>query len=60
MRTLTDPADTGAVCIAMPQDVQGEAYDYPVSFFEKRVHSISRRPLAKSDAEKAAALIKRK
>ena len=58
MRTLTDPADTGAVCIAMPQDVQGEAYDYPVSFFEKRVHSIARRPLAKSDAEKAAALIK--
>ena len=57
MRTLTDPADTGAVCIAMPQDVQGEAYDYPMSFFEKRVHSISRRPLAKSDAVKAAELI---
>ena len=29
-RVLTDPANTGAVCIAMPQDVEGEAYDYPV------------------------------
>lgn len=44
MRVLTDPADTGAVCIALPQDTQAEAYDYPVSFFEKRVHRIERRP----------------
>ena len=42
-RTLTDPANTGAVCIAMPQDVEGEAYDYPVSFFQKRVHRLARR-----------------
>ena len=42
-RTLTDPANTGAVCIAMPQDVEGEAYDYPVSFFQKRVHKLARR-----------------
>ena len=42
-RTLTDPANTGAVCIAMPQDVEGEAYDYPVSFFRKRVHRLARR-----------------
>ena len=42
-RTLTDPANTGAVCIAMPQDVEGEAYDYPVSFFRKRVHKLARR-----------------
>ena len=33
MRTLTDPADTGAVTICLPQDVQGEAWDYPQSFF---------------------------
>lgn len=58
MRVLTDPADTGAVCLAMPQDVQGEAFDYPVSFFEKRVHRISRRPLAEGDAEVVAELIK--
>ncbi len=43
MRVLTDPANTGAVCIAMPQDVEGEAYDYPESFFRKRVHRLARR-----------------
>ena len=42
-RVLTDPANTGAVCIALPQDVEGEAYDYPVSFFKKRVHRLARR-----------------
>ena len=58
MRVLTDPADTGAVTIALPQDVEGEAYDYPVSFFEKRVHRIERRPATKEmlqDAVKAFA-----
>lgn len=44
VRVLSDPADTGAVTIAMPQDVEGEAYDYPLSFFNKRVHRIERRP----------------
>lgn len=43
MRVLTDPADTGAVTLALPQDVQSEAYDYPVEFFRKRVHAIERR-----------------
>ena len=33
MRVLTDPAETGACCIALPQDVEGEAYDYPAYFF---------------------------
>ena len=42
MRVLTDPVKTGAVCIALSQDVEGEAYDYPDSFFEKRVHRIRR------------------
>ena len=41
-RVLTDPANTGAVCIAMPQDVEGEAYDYPESFFKKRVWRLER------------------
>ncbi len=59
MRVLTDPADTGAVCLAMPQDVQGEAYDYPESFFAKRVHRIARRSLASSDAAVAADMIRR-
>lgn len=42
MRVLTDPTDTGACCIGLCQDVEGEAYDYPVKFFEKRVHRIVR------------------
>lgn len=46
MRVLTDPADTGAVTLALPQDVQGEAYDYPEDFFRKRVHHVERRPLS--------------
>ncbi|ROR08668.1 3D-(3,5/4)-trihydroxycyclohexane-1,2-dione acylhydrolase (decyclizing) [Erwinia sp. JUb26] len=42
-RVLTDPAETGAVTISLPQDVQGEAYDFPEYFFQKRVHRIERR-----------------
>ncbi len=60
MRVLTDPADTGAVCIAIPQDVQGEAYDYPESFFAKRVHRIERRPAADYAVEEAVNLILKK
>ncbi len=57
-RTLTDPANTGAVCIAMPQDVEGEAYDYPVSFFRKRVWRLERRPATEAALAEAAAAIK--
>nr|WP_092072211.1 3D-(3,5/4)-trihydroxycyclohexane-1,2-dione acylhydrolase (decyclizing) [Dendrosporobacter quercicolus]NSL48626.1 3D-(3,5/4)-trihydroxycyclohexane-1,2-dione acylhydrolase (decyclizing) [Dendrosporobacter quercicolus DSM 1736]SDM38523.1 3D-(3,5/4)-trihydroxycyclohexane-1,2-dione hydrolase [Dendrosporobacter quercicolus] len=53
MRVLTDPADTGAVTLALPQDVQGEAYDYPAYFFDRRVHRIERRP-ATSEMIRAA------
>ena len=42
MRVLTSPADTGAVTLALPQDVQAEAYDYPDFMFEKRVWEIPR------------------
>lgn len=42
MRVLTDPAETGACCIALPQDVEGESYEYPEYFFKKRVHRIAR------------------
>lgn len=58
MRVLTDPADTGAVCLAMPQDVEGEAYDYPKHFLEKRVWHIDRRPISNSQLERAVELIK--
>lgn len=60
MRVLTDPADTGAVTICLPQDVQGEAWDYPDYFFEKRVHRIERRPATTVSIEEAAALIQSK
>ena len=56
-RVLTDPANTGAVCLAIPQDVEGEAYDYPESFFQKRVHRLARRlPEAEALAEAAAVI----
>jgi 3D-(3,5/4)-trihydroxycyclohexane-1,2-dione acylhydrolase (decyclizing) len=42
MRVLTSPADTGAVTLSMPQDVQTEAYDFPEELFEKRVWLIRR------------------
>lgn len=42
MRVLTSPADTGAVTLALPQDVQTEAYAYPAALFEKRVWHIPR------------------
>lgn len=42
MRVLTDPAETGAVCIALCQDTEGESYEYPEYFFEKRIHRITR------------------
>jgi len=42
MRVLTSPADTGAVTLSIPQDVQAEGYDFPVEMFEKRVWHIPR------------------
>ena len=40
--TLLDPADCGPATLALPQDVQAEAFDYPAAFFETRVHDIER------------------
>ena len=42
MRVLTSPAETGAVTLSVPQDVQAEAYDFPVTLFKKRVWYIGR------------------
>ena len=58
MRVLTDPANTGAVCIAMPQDVEGEAYDYPETFFAKRVWRLARRAPEEEAIAEAAAVIR--
>jgi 3D-(3,5/4)-trihydroxycyclohexane-1,2-dione acylhydrolase (decyclizing) len=58
MRVLTNQAETGAVTLALPQDVQAEAYDYPEEFFEKRVWRVGR-PLPEAEmVERAAALIR--
>ncbi|MET8141890.1 3D-(3,5/4)-trihydroxycyclohexane-1,2-dione acylhydrolase (decyclizing) [Sphaerisporangium sp. NPDC005288] len=58
MRVLTDPAETGAVTIALPQDVQAEAHDWPVELFRRRVWHVAR-PLPDSAAvERAVEAIK--
>ncbi len=53
-RVLTDPAETGAVTISLPEDVQSEVYDWPVRFFERRVWRV-RRP--RPDAEVVAEVV---
>jgi 3D-(3,5/4)-trihydroxycyclohexane-1,2-dione acylhydrolase (decyclizing) len=58
MRVLTSPADTGAVTLALPEDVQTEAYDYPAAFFQKRVWHIPRNRPDRSAVEQAAAWIR--
>jgi 3D-(3,5/4)-trihydroxycyclohexane-1,2-dione acylhydrolase (decyclizing) len=57
MRVLADPAETGAVTVSLPQDVQGEAFDFPTSFFAPRVWSIRRRPPSPQDVREAATVI---
>ena len=57
MRVLTDPADTGAVTICLPQDIQGDAFDFPESFFEPRVWPIARRPAADEELRSALEVI---
>lgn len=54
MRVLADPAETGAVTVSLPQDVQTEAYDWPAAFFEPRVHYVRRPPAEKEMLERAA------
>src|SRR3989441_4078697 len=58
MRVLTSPAETGAVTLALPQDVQAEAYDYPEAFFRERVWHIPRNRPDRSALEQAAAWIR--
>ncbi|MCW9699039.1 MULTISPECIES: 3D-(3,5/4)-trihydroxycyclohexane-1,2-dione acylhydrolase (decyclizing) [unclassified Avibacterium] len=60
MRVLTDPAETGAVTIALPQDVQGEAYDFPEAFLTKRIHRIERTLPTEPMLQDALALIQSK
>jgi 3D-(3,5/4)-trihydroxycyclohexane-1,2-dione acylhydrolase (decyclizing) len=57
MRVLTDPADTGAVTISLPQDIQSLAWDFPINFFKKKIWRIERRPPATESIEEAAQLL---
>ena len=58
MRVLTSPAETGAVTLALPQDVQAEAYDYPAALFDDRVWTVPRPRADRALLDRAAQLIR--
>jgi 3D-(3,5/4)-trihydroxycyclohexane-1,2-dione acylhydrolase (decyclizing) len=58
MRVLTDPADTGAVTLALPQDVQAEAWDWPVALFAKRVWHVARPVPEPAALDRAVAVLR--
>ncbi|MFT5632279.1 MAG: 3D-(3,5/4)-trihydroxycyclohexane-1,2-dione acylhydrolase (decyclizing), partial [Gammaproteobacteria bacterium] len=58
LNTMLDPADCGPAFIGLPQDVQGWTFDYPLSFFEDRVHRIRRQSPDVAEIADAAALLK--
>ena len=58
MRVLTDPAETGAVTLAMPEDVQAEAFEVPDEFLGRRVWTVYRQPPAPAALTRAAELIR--
>ena len=58
MRVLTSQAETGAVTLSLPQDVQAEAFDYPEALFEKRVWSIGRPAPARDLVARATEMIR--
>lgn len=58
LNTMLDPADCGPAFLALPQDVQGWAYDYPEEFFARRVHRIRRQAPDTKEVSDAAALLK--
>lgn len=55
---LLDPADCGPATLSLAQDVQGEAFDYPVDFFKERVHRIERYQAPDIQLDEAAAIIR--
>jgi 3D-(3,5/4)-trihydroxycyclohexane-1,2-dione acylhydrolase (decyclizing) len=58
MRVLTDPAETGAVTLALPQDVQAKAHDWPDALFAERVWHVARQPADEDAVARAAAVIR--
>jgi 3D-(3,5/4)-trihydroxycyclohexane-1,2-dione acylhydrolase (decyclizing) len=57
MRVLTDPVDTGAVVLALPQDIQSQAYDYPAELFAERDWTVRRPPPDPDEVETVAQLL---
>lgn len=58
MRVLTDPVETGAVTLALPQDVQAEAHDWPVELFAERTWHVARPPAEQARIDAAAEVIR--
>ncbi len=58
MRVLTDPAETGAVTLALPQDVQAEAYEWPADLFRERIWAVPRTPPDPAAVARAAEVIR--
>ena len=58
LRVLTSPADTGAVTLALPQDAQAQAYDYPAALFDERVWHIPRGRPDAAQVQRAAEMIR--
>src|SRR5262245_20603730 len=58
MRVLTDPAETGAVTLALPQDIQAHAWDYPAHFFQPRTWHVDRREPDSTRIDEAIELLK--
>jgi len=58
MRVLTDPANCGTAVVSIPQDVQGESFEFPDYFFQKRIHHIPRRVPDNVEIERAVEIIK--
>lgn len=58
MRVLTDPVETGAVVVCLPQDIQGAEFDFPESFFTPRVWPIRRRPATEDEIRDAFEIIR--
>jgi 3D-(3,5/4)-trihydroxycyclohexane-1,2-dione acylhydrolase (decyclizing) len=59
MRVLSDPELMGAATICLPEDVQAEAFDCPLTFFEKRIYQIIRRPCDMASLKQAAELVRK-
>ena len=58
IQVMTDPANCGPVCLALPQDVQAHAFDYPASFFEPELIRLRRPPADAHELQRAASILK--